>query len=242
MMENKEPVFYPAITDYICQQGIDKALAIYSKDEVEHHMGGQMFGAKVVEGSHVIEVCHFTNTSGAHWEQVEPILKLYEKVKTMTFVGTILTDNDMILQIKVPWFRLVSGILNLADTVEAEANRVGATISLGIGATWAAKAKGKFDYLKTLPMSEELISTPPLLPDSELISLGITTNEVTKYGEDLGQTGFTVKDLLYGEIMLALVLWELRKIGIEEHPDLSSIPKPWRLQNVIEEHPELFKT
>lgn len=198
MMENREPVYNQVINDCIYQQGIDKALAIYSNDEVEHHIGGQMHGAKVVEGSYVIEVRHFENKLGATWEQVEPILELFKKVKSQEIVGAVLTNNRMVLQLRRPWFWMSSGIMKKAlDTV------------------WANRIQAEFYALKSLPWDEALLNIPSEITGSELIGRGFAPGEVVEYRQAASQKGLTVKEIVHAAVVSRLVMNELNKIGVE---------------------------
>lgn len=212
MVESKEPVYHQEINDYIHQQGIDKALAIYTKDEVEHHLGGKHYGAKVVEGSHVIEVRHLVNTLGATWEQVEPLLEPYKQIKTQEVAGVVLTDATMVLQIKKLWFWYTSGPIKRAfDTA------------------WASKIKAEFYTLKTQPLNEALANIPFDITDSELIGQGFTSSEALGVRQATNQTGFTMREILYGNLAGMLVMCELNKIGLIEagvsHDYFDAVPK-----------------
>lgn len=198
MMENKEPIYYQEINTYIHQQGIDKALAIYSKDEVEHHIGGKAYGAKVVEGSHIIEVRHFDNWLGATWEQVEPILELFKQVKSQEIVGVVLTDSTMVLQVRRPWFWMSSGIMKKT-----------------LDAAWASRIQAEFYFLKTIPWDEAMLHIPSEITDSELIGRGFAPSETVEYRQAASQTGLTVKEIVHTAVVSRLVMNELNKIGVE---------------------------
>ncbi len=90
-----EQTWNQAIFDHIDEHGLDSALATYSYEEVVHHIGGEMFGAKVTDDEVTI-VKWFDNVNQLGYPDVEVAFDFLDALKYIR-IGWALSQDFLVV-------------------------------------------------------------------------------------------------------------------------------------------------
>jgi len=181
------------IKDDIEQQGLEEALKKYTKEDVEHHIGGTAYGAEIGD-DYVVKVYHFDNIEKRTRGEIEPILALADRSTTWKLVGTVLTKGTLIIQIRFLRPLLSSIVVKVGVTDVEGRNAITGALKLPLDQALQIRLKG--------------------VTDSELRGHGFTEPEIAEY--KLSRMGFTGDDIINDHLLLRLIIRELGKIGVVE--------------------------